>query len=58
MERTDAMKIVFTKQFKFSPNGYDVETYEPSKEPVEVSDECGNLAIECGCAEKPKKADK
>lgn len=43
-------KVVFLDQFRFSPNGYDVVTYESSDEGVEVSEECAGIAIEIGRA--------
>ena len=46
--------VVFSKQFKFSPNGYDVVVYQPSDEPVEVSDECAAIAQKCGCLKAAK----
>lgn len=39
-------KVIFVKPFKFSPNGFDVTEYEPSADPVEVSDECAQIAVD------------
>lgn len=42
--------IIVKKPFKFAHFGYQVEEFEPSKEPVETTDECAALAISEGWA--------
>lgn len=51
-------KVVFVKEFKFSPDGFTVETYKPAKEAVSVSAECAQIAIENGFAKEEKEAAK
>jgi hypothetical protein len=37
--------IIVLEPFKFAHHGYQVEEFAPSKEPVETTDECAELAI-------------
>lgn len=38
-------QVVFESQFKFSPDGHTVLTFEPNDEPVVVSERCAEIAI-------------
>lgn len=40
--------------FKFAHGGHQVEEFVPSDEPIETTDECAELALAEGWAEKPK----
>lgn len=50
-------KVVFTEDFRFSPNGYDVIDYAAGAEPVEVSERCAEVAIAAGAAKEPTSGD-
>lgn len=43
-------KVIFKKEFRFSPNGYDIKTYLPSQDVVEVTRRCAEVAVENGFA--------
>jgi hypothetical protein len=49
-------EIIVKKPFKFAHGGYQVEEFEPSKEPRETTDECADLAVAEGWAQRVKKA--
>ena len=44
--------IIVTQPFKFAHQGHQVEAFEPSAEPRETTDECADLAIAEGWAER------
>lgn len=44
------MKVVFTSEFRFSPNGYDVVAYAAGPDEVEVSERCAEVAVAAGAA--------
>lgn len=50
-------KIIVIKPFKFAHHGYQVEEFEASKEAVETSTECAEIAIREGWAKKAKSQD-
>lgn len=48
------MEVVFTKQFKYSPNGYDIITCEPGPEPIDLPPDFARTAIEDGYGHEPE----
>ena len=46
--------IKVTKKFPFAHDGIRVEVFEPSDEPVQVSDRCAEVALENEWAEEAK----
>lgn len=48
-------EIIVRKPFKFAHHGYQVEEFEVSDEPRETTDECADLAVQEGWAERPQQ---
>jgi hypothetical protein len=47
-------KLIITAPFHFAHAGIHVESFEPGKEPVDLTDECAEVALAEGWAKKPR----
>lgn len=46
--------LIVTKPFKFAHHGIHVEEFAPSKEPIQLTDECAEVALAEGWAKEPR----
>lgn len=47
-------QIIVLQPFRFAHGGHQVESFEPSDEPVDTTDECAELAVAEGWAAAPE----